>query len=46
MREDIIQNLRTYFYLDLKDFEKKYEINFYDHFKENIESLELLKMSR
>ena len=41
IREEVIQSLRTYFYLDVVQIEKKYSINFFEYFKNNIEKLKI-----
>ena len=32
IREEVIQSIRTYYYLDVAKIEKKYQINFFEYF--------------
>ena len=43
IREEVIQSLRTYFYLNISNVEKKYSINFFEYFKPNVEKLNIYK---
>ena len=43
IREEVIQSLRTYFYLNISNVEKKYSINFFEYFKLSVEKLNIYK---
>lgn len=43
LRKNIIMNLMSNFYINIKDVENKFNINFFDHFKNALNKLENLK---
>ena len=46
LREEIIQSLRTYFYLDIKQIEKKFNLDFHNHFKNEVEKIKIYEKEK
>ena len=46
IRQELVKTLRTYFEIDFQYFSEKYNINFRDYFKAEIEDLEELKSDK
>ena len=46
LREEIIQSLRTYFYLDIKLIEKKFNLDFHNYFKNEVEKIKIYEKEK